>query len=67
MTVSRMTTDTTAFTSGSCWPSRIAPKIQSGRVFCAPAVNVVTMTSSKDRREGEQGAGDERGRRSSAR
>src|SRR5256884_3706251 len=39
----------TAFTSGSCWPSRIAPKIHSGSVFCAPAVNTVTMTSSKDR------------------
>ena len=24
------------------------PKIHSGSVFCAPAVNVVTMTSSKD-------------------
>ena len=40
--------ETTALTSGSCWPSRIAPKIHSGSVFCAPAVNVVTMTSSKD-------------------
>ena len=48
MTVSRSTATTTTFTSGSCWPSRIAPKIHSGRVFCAPAVNVVTMTSSKD-------------------
>jgi hypothetical protein len=47
--VSRMTTDTTAFTSGSCCPSRIAPKIHRGSVFCAPAVNTVTMTSSKDR------------------
>ena len=49
ISVSRMTTETTAFTSGSCWPSRIAPKIHSGSVFCAPAVNTVTMTSSKDR------------------
>jgi len=49
MIVSRMTMDTTAFTSGSCWPSRIAPKIHSGRVFCAPAVNTVTITSSNDR------------------
>ena len=49
MIVSRMTTDTTALTSGSCCPRRIAPKIHSGRVFCAPAVNTVTMTSSKDR------------------
>ena len=39
---------TTALTSGSCWPRRIAPKIHSGSVFCAPAVNVVTITSSKD-------------------
>ncbi len=49
MSVSRMTTVTTAFTSGNCWPSRIAPKIHNGRVFCAPAVNTVTMTSSNDR------------------
>ena len=63
MIVSRMTTDTTALTSGSCCPRRIAPKIHSGRVFCAPAVNTVTMTSSKDRREREQRAGDQRGRR----
>ena len=48
MIVSRRTMDTTAFTSGSCWPSRIAPKIHSGSVFCAPAVKTVTMTSSKD-------------------
>ena len=27
---------------------RIAPKIHSGSVFCAPAVNVVTITSSND-------------------
>jgi len=26
----------------------MAPKIQSGSVFCAPAVNVVTMTSSNE-------------------
>ena len=25
----------------------MAPRIQIGNVFCAPAVNVVTMTSSK--------------------
>ena len=49
ISVSRMMTETTAFTSGSCWPSRIAPKIHSGSVFCAPAVNTVTMTSLKDR------------------
>ena len=48
MIVSRMTMDTTALTSGSCCPSRIAPKIHNGRVFCAPAVNTVTMTSSND-------------------
>ncbi len=48
MIVSAMTMDTTAFTSGSCWPSRIAPKIHNGSVLCAPAVNTVTMTSSKD-------------------
>jgi len=39
---------TTALTSGNCWPRRIAPNIHSGSVFCAPAVNIVTMTSSKD-------------------
>ena len=27
----------------------MAPKIQSGKVFCAPAVKVVTMTSSNER------------------
>jgi len=48
MTVSASTATTTTLTSGSCWPSRIAPKIHSGRVFCAPAVKVVTITSSKD-------------------
>src|SRR4029079_6743538 len=40
---------TTTFTCGSCWPRRIWPKIQIGRVFWAPAVNVVTITSSKER------------------
>ena len=44
-----VTTSTTTFTSGRRWPRRMAPKIQSGSVFCAPAVKVVTMTSSKDR------------------
>ena len=43
-----MTTVTTALTSGSCCPSRIAPKIHSGSVFCAPAVKTVTMTSSNE-------------------
>src|SRR5262249_35247654 len=48
ITVSSKTNVTTTLTSGSCWPSRIAPKIHSGSVFCAPAVKVVTMTSSND-------------------
>src|SRR5213595_1082633 len=47
--VIRITKKTTTLTSGSRWPSRMAPKIHSGSVFCAPAVNVVTMTSSKER------------------
>ncbi len=41
-------TQTTTFTCGSSWPSRIWPKIQIGSVFCAPAVNVVTITSSNE-------------------
>ena len=49
MMVTRITNDTTTFTSGRRWPRRMAPKIHSGSVFCAPAVNVVTMTSSKDK------------------
>src|SRR4051794_6329899 len=48
ITVSASTPSTTTFTSGSCWPSRMLPKIHRGSVFCAPAVNVVTMTSSND-------------------
>ena len=40
--------NTTTFTWGSCWPSRIWPKIQIGSVFWAPAVNVVTITSSNE-------------------
>src|SRR5205085_3277961 len=39
---------TTTFTCGNCWPSRIWPKIQIGSVFWAPAVKVVTITSSKE-------------------
>ncbi len=31
-------------TTGSCWPSRMYPRMRSGIVFCDPAVNVVTMT-----------------------
>ena len=46
--VSSRTPTTTTFTSGRFWPSRMAPKIHSGSVFCAPEVKVVTMTSSKD-------------------
>ena len=42
------TRKTTTFTWGSCCPSRISPKIQIGSVFWAPAVNVVTITSSND-------------------
>src|ERR1022692_1313770 len=48
MIVSAITRDTTALTSGNWVPRWIAPKIHSGRVFCAPAVNTVTMTSSKE-------------------
>jgi len=39
---------TTTFTSGSFWPRRMLPKIQIGSVFCTPAVNVVTITSSNE-------------------
>src|SRR5713226_4675986 len=46
--VTRITNETTTFTSGSLCPSRMAPKIQIGSVFCAPAVNVVTITSSNE-------------------
>src|SRR3954452_16044826 len=48
ISVSRSTQSTTTLTSGSDCPSRMLPKIQSGNVFCAPAVNVVTITSSND-------------------
>ena len=48
MIVSSRITKTTTFTCGSSWPSRICPKIQIGSVFCAPAVNVVTITSSNE-------------------
>jgi hypothetical protein len=43
-----ITKKTTTFTCGSCWPSRRLPRIQIGSVFCAPAVNVVTITSSNE-------------------
>ena len=43
-----ITNSTTTLTCGRFWPSRIEPKIHSGSVFCAPAVNVVTITSSND-------------------
>jgi hypothetical protein len=33
MIVKAMITATTTLTCGSCWPSLIFPKIQSGRVF----------------------------------
>src|SRR5581483_8611874 len=46
--VTSRTTKTTTLTSGSCWPRRMLPKIHRGSVFCAPAVNVVTITSSKE-------------------
>ena len=48
ITVSSRTNVTTTLTSGSCWPSRMAPKIHSGSVFSAPAVKVVTITSSNE-------------------
>ena len=48
ITVSTITTNTTTLTSGSCWPLRIAPKIQIGSVLCAPAVKFVTTISSND-------------------
>jgi len=48
ISVSSSTNITTTLTSGSCWPSRIAPKIHSGSVFWAPAVKVVTITSSNE-------------------
>jgi hypothetical protein len=48
MIVIASTNATTAFTSGSWLPVRIEPKIQSGSVFCAPDVNVVTTTSSNE-------------------
>ena len=48
MIVTRITSDTTTLTSGRRWPLWICAKIQIGSVFCAPAVKVVTMTSSKD-------------------
>jgi pimeloyl-ACP methyl ester carboxylesterase len=48
MIVTRITNDTTTFTSGSRTPWRIWPKIQMGKLLWAPAVKVVTMTSSND-------------------
>src|SRR4051794_28293424 len=48
ISVNRSTQSTTTLTSGSDCPSRMFPKIHSGSVFCAPAVNVVTMTSSNE-------------------
>src|SRR6266851_2272002 len=46
--VTRITKETTTFTSGRCCPLRSWARIQMGTVFWAPAVNVVTMTSSKE-------------------
>ena len=61
MMVIAITNSTTTLTCGSCWPRRMLPKIQSGSVFCAPAVNVVTIDLVERQREREQAAGDERG------
>ena len=67
MTVSTITTKTTTFTSGSCWPRRILPRIQIGSVFCAPAVKCVTITSSNESAKASSAAGDERRREHRAR
>src|SRR3954471_15582177 len=44
----RSTQSTTTWTACSDCPRRMFPKIHSGNVFCAPAVNVVTITSSNE-------------------
>ena len=43
-----MITNATTFTTGSSCPWRKLSRMKIGRVVCAPAVNVVTITSSKD-------------------
>ena len=62
MIVIASTNTTTAFTSGSWLPVRIAPKIQSGSVFCAPDGERRDDHFVEREREREQRAGDQRGR-----
>src|SRR6266542_1144886 len=48
ITVRTITTKTTAFTIGSCWPRWMLSRMKIGSVVCAPAVNVVKITSSNE-------------------
>ena len=61
MKVTAITTTATTLVTGR-WRGRPSwLSIQIGRVFCWPAVKVVTMSSSKRQGEGEHAAGQQRG------
>src|SRR5579884_1655146 len=48
ITVITTTKNATTLTTGSCWPRSRLSRMKIGSVSCAPAVNVVTITSSNE-------------------